>query len=365
MKIALAHDYLNQYGGAERVLEKLAEMFPEAPIFTLLYHPENIPANSIIHQRKIITSFLQKIPLAKKYHRPFIFAAPSAIEELDLSDYDLVISSSANFAKGIVTRSNTVHLTYCHTPTRYLWDDSCRFAKNYRPFFLLRPLIPFLLNYLRLWDFQAAQRVDFFIANSKFVARRIKKYYQQESEIIYPPIRTSQYYSANSDNYFLAVGRLLPYKRFDLIIKAFNYLGWPIKIVGAGREEKRLRRMAKSNIEFLGKISDQQLIDVYAHSQALIFPQEEDFGMVAVEALASGKPVIAFGAGGALEIIENGKTGLFFKHQTEDSLIKTLKKFKETSFLSPQEIRQSVQKFNENIFEEKIKRIIENLTQNS
>ena len=362
MKIALVHDYLNQYGGAERVLEKLAEMFPEAPIFTLLYYPQNIPSESVIHQRKIITSFLQKVPLAKKYHRPFIFLAPSAIEQIDLSDYDLVISSSANFAKGVITRSNTLHLCYCHTPTRYLWDDACRFAKNYQPFLLARPLIPSLLNYLRLWDFQAAQRVDLFVANSNFISQRIKKHYRRKSEVIYPPVKISKYYFAEPDNYFLAVGRLLPYKRFDLIIKAFNYLGWPIKIIGAGREENRLKKMAKNNVEFLGKVSDQQLIDLYAHSRALIFPQEEDFGLVVVEALASGKPVIAFGAGGALETVRDGENGIFFNHQTENSLIQALKKFEKISFSSPEGIRQSVQRFDEKVFEEKFRKVVENLT---
>lgn len=360
MKIALVHDYLNQYGGAERVLEKLAEMFPDAPIFVLLYHSESIPANSILRQRNITSSFIQKIPLAKKYHRPFILFAPSAIEQIDLNEFDLVISSSSCFAKGVITRPATSHLCYCHTPTRYLWDDSCRFAKNYRPPSLLKPVIPFLLNYLRLWDFQAAQRVDQFVANSNFVARRIQKYYHQQPKVIYPPVKVSKFYFSQPENYFLAVGRLLPYKRFDLIIQAFNYLGWPLKIIGGGREEKKLKKMANDNIQFLGKVSDSDLINFYAHCRALIFPQEEDFGLVAVEAIAAGKPVIAYRSGGVLEIIEEGKNGMFFNQQSADSLIKTLKSFNSSDF-NPQIIRQTAQKFDEEVFEEKIREIISKL----
>ncbi|MBU1255343.1 glycosyltransferase [Patescibacteria group bacterium] len=356
MKVALVHDYLNQYGGAERVLEAFCQVFPDAPIYTLLYDKNR--TGFAFEDRQIHTSFLQKVPLVKSHHRPFLMLMPLAIEQFDFSEYDLVLSDSASYAKGVITSPNTFHICYCHTPIRYAWDDSHKYIEEFGYSRIIRKIIPFFMNYIRVWDEQAAGRVNKFIANSNFVSDRISKYYHRESEVIHPPVKTNLFYSVKKpDNYFLMVGRFLSYKKFDLAIDAFNQLGWPLKIIGDGPDKKKLMKRAGENIEFVGLVSDDKLKDYYAHCQAFIFPQEEDFGIVSVEAMASGRPVIAFEKGGALEIIQSGITGLFFKEQTIDSLINALKKFKTIDFNS-EIIRQEALKFDQERFKEKIKKFI-------
>jgi len=318
MRVALVHDYLNQYGGGERVLEALCEIWPEAPIFTLVYSPDH--TGFAFESRKIFTSFLQKIPLVRGHHRSFLMLMPLAIEQFDLSKYDLVVSDAHSFAKGIITRPKTLHICYCHTPTRYVWDDSHKYIEEFNYPGIVKKFIPFFLNYLRLWDEAASLRPDTYIANSKFIQSRIKKYYQQSSEVIYPPVKTSHFYIGRPGDYFLIVSRLLPYKKVDLAVKVFNELGWPLKIIGEGPEKKQLQSIAKSNIEFVGLVDEDELKDYYAHCRAFIFPQEEDFGITAVEAMASGRPVIAYRAGGVLEIVEENKTGIFFEEQTAQSI---------------------------------------------
>jgi glycosyltransferase involved in cell wall biosynthesis len=357
MRVALVHDYLNQYGGAERVLEAFCQIFPQAPIYTLLYDRER--TGRAFEGRRIQTSFLQKIPLLKSHHRPFLMLMPLAIEQFDLSQYDLVLSDSASYAKGVITQPKTLHVCYCHTPIRYAWDDSHKYIEEFGYPGLVKKVIPVFMNYIRLWDEQAAQRVDKFIANSQFVAKRIKKYYHQDSKVIHPPVKTNLFYLADRlDKYFLMVGRFLPYKRFDLAIEAFNQLGLPLKIIGDGPEKKKLQKKAKKNIEFVGLVSDEELKDYYAHCQAFIFPQEEDFGITAVEAMAAGRPVIAYQAGGALEIVQAGITGLFFKEQTPAHLVETLRKFKTTDF-DPNVIREKAMEFDQEKFKEKIKEFID------
>jgi len=356
MRVALVHDYLNQYGGAERVLEALRHLFPEAPIYTLLYDASR--TGWAFEGAQIYTSFLQKIPLVRKHHRPFLMLMPLAIEQFDLSNYDLVISDSASYAKGVVTAPGSIHICYCHTPIRYAWDDSHRYIEEFGYPSLIKKMIPFFMNYIRLWDEGAAQRVDEFIANSCFVSRRIKKYYGRDSQVIYPPVKTELFYSVKeTEDYFLMVARFLPYKRFDLAIEVFNKLGWPLKIIGDGPERKKIQRKAKSNIEFVGLVSDEELRDYYAYCRAFIFPQEEDFGITAVEAMAAGRPVIAYQGGGALEIIEPGVTGLFFKEQTPASLYQTLKKFNYRYFDSNL-IKKKAERFSQRRFEAEIFKFI-------
>lgn len=356
MKIAFVHDYLNQYGGAERILETLCEIFPNAPIFTLLY--DETATGGVFKGREIYTSFLQKIPFSKKHHRFFPLFMPIAVEQFDLSYYDLVFSISASFGKGIITKPKTQHINYCLTPTRFLWDDSHKYIDEFRYPWPIKKLIPMLVTYLRIWDKEAALRVNKFVAISEFVQTRIKKYYHQESEIIYPPIRLEKYKIANQvGDYFLMVGRLVSYKRFDLAIKVFNAIGKPLKIIGDGPERKKLEKLAKHNIEFLGLVSDSRMPDFYAKAQAVIFPQEEDFGLVPLEAMASGRPVIAYRGGGALETVIDGQTGIFFDRQTEIDLALAIGRYYQTIF-NPESIRTQAAKFDLPIFKEKIQKLL-------
>lgn len=357
MRIALVHDYLTQYGGGERVLEAFSEIWPEAPIFTSVYNAGLTGGR--FEGKEIHTSFLQKIPLAASKHRLFLFFMPIAVEQFDLSDYDVVLSDSASYAKGVITKPSTLHICYCHTPTRYAWDDSHRYIKEAGYSYLIKKLVPLAINYIRLWDKEAASRVDMFIANSCFVKKRIAKYYGKESEVIYPPVSVGDFEVSDSiEDYFLMVGRFLPYKKFDLAIEVFNRLGWPLKIIGDGPERRRFLRMAKRNIEFLGNQSDDVLRGYYSRCRALIFPQEEDFGIVALEAMASGRPVIAYRGGGALETVEEGSTGMFFSGQNSGSLSECLKGFNYKKFNSAV-IRERALRFDKEIFKEKIRRFVE------
>lgn len=357
MRVALVHDYLNQYGGAERVLEAFCELWPQAPIFTLVYDEKR--TGRAFAGRRIKTSFLQKVPLVKAHHRPFLMLMPLAIEQFDLSAYDLIISDSASFAKGIITRPGALHICYCHTPTRYVWDDSHKYVEEFNyPRFIKKAIPPFL-SYLRVWDEAAAHRPDIYLANSRFVAARIKKYYGRESQVICPPVKTGSFYlSGRSGDYFLMIARFLPYKKVDLAIAAFNELGWPLKIIGDGPDRHRLKKMAGPGVEFVGLVSEKRLPGYFAHCRALIFPQEEDFGISAVEAMAAGRPVIAYRGGGALEIVIDGRTGIFFEDQTKESLIGALQKFSSIDF-SPRLIRQHAESFDKELFKKKIRDFVD------
>lgn len=352
MKIAFIHDYLNQYGGAERVLQVLCEMFPDAPIYTLLYDEK--ATGGVFKSREIYTSFLQKIPFTRKHHRVFPLLMPLAIEQFDLSYFDIVFSISASFAKGVITKPHTTHINYCLTPTRFLWDDSHRYIDEFNYIWPIKKLIPFFIAYLRIWDKEAAARVDKFVATSKFVSQRIKKYYNHHPPVIYPPVDVSKYkIEKEIDEYFLMVGRLVSYKKFDLAIKVFNAIGKPLKIVGDGPERKKLEKMAAKNVEFLGLISDHKMPEIYSRCQALIFPQVEDFGLVPLEAMASGRPVIAFKEGGALETVVDGQGGIFFSEQTEIALAEAIGRYYQTKF-NPQTIRELARQFDISVFKQKI-----------
>jgi len=357
MKIALIHDYLVQYGGAERVLECFTELFPYAPIYTLVYDKEAMHGK--FDGKTIKTSFIQKLPFAKKRHRIFPEFMPMAIEQFDLSDYDVVLSDSSSYAKGVITGPQTLHICYMHTPMRYAWDDCQKYTSDfYFPTFI-KKLIPFVMNYIRIWDRISIERVDKLIANSNFVSKRIKKYYTRESVVIHPPANVNDFsISEKKGDYFLMVGRLLAYKRFDIAIEAFNELCLPLKIIGRGPELKKLKKMAKSNIQFLGRVPDRKLAKYYAECQAFIFPQEEDFGIVAVEAMASGRPVIAYRGGDIPEHIEENKTGIFFENQTKDDIAACVKKFMDCRFNS-EYIRSKSLKFDREIFKSKIKDYLE------
>ncbi len=278
---------------------------------------------------------------------------PFAVEQFDLSAYDVVLSDSASFAKGIITKPATLHISYCHTPPRYAWDDSHRYIEEFGYPGPVTFFVPFFMNYIRMWDHEAALRVDRFITNSEFVRERMKKYYSVDAKVIYPPVHTKIFTHEASEGYFLMVGRLSAYKKFDLAVRVFNTLGWPLKIVGGGPELPHLKKIARKNIEFIGKVSDKRLRDYYARCIAFIFPQEEDFGITAVEAMAAGKPVIACRAGGALETVREGETGIFFNDQTESSLIHALHAFNARDF-DPTRIRKHAETFDVEIFKSKI-----------
>ena len=358
MKVALVHDYLVQYGGAERVLECFAEIFPKAPIFTMVYDKKLM--KGAFADRKIITSFLQKIPFVGSHHRLFPLLMPMAIESFDLSEFDLILSDSNSYAKGAITAPRALHICYCHTPMRYAWDDCHQCFQEFGYSKITKKFIPLAMNYLRLWDKISADRPDRYIANSKFVAERIKKYYQINSTVIYPPVNVNQFQiSPKIQDYYLMVGRALPYKKFDIVAEAFNKLKLPLKIIGEGPEIKKLRKMARSEkIEFLDYLPDEKVAWHYSQCKALIFPQEEDFGITALEAMACGRPVIAYRGGGALETVIENKTGIFFDHQTPEAVMEAVNKFDSRRF-NPEEIRRHALGFDGAIFKESIKDFID------
>ena len=356
MRIALVHDHLIQDGGAEKVLRVFQKVFPRAPTYTLVYDKKKMAE---FQDKNIKTSFIQKLPLGVKKFKWFLPLMPLATEKYELDNYDVVLSNSSALSKGVITRPETLHVCYCHTPTRYLWTDTHLYIRELECNKLVKKIVSLMLPKLRIWDRIAASRVDKFIANSKTVQKRIAKYYGCKSDVIYPPVEVSKFkIFPQQENYFLAGGRLVPYKRFDLIVRAFNKLGIPLKIFGEGPEYQKLKAAAKSNIKFLGKISDEEKIELYGKCLAFIHPQEEDFGLMVVEAMSAGRPVIAYSRGGALETVTQGKTGEFFDEQTWECLAHTVIRFKPENF-NAETIRAHAMQFDQNEFEKRIKEYVE------
>lgn len=354
MKVVLVYDRVNKWGGAERVLLALHEIWPEAPLYTAVYNPAAVPWAK---EFRVIPSFLNKLPLAKKHHEIYPWLAPMAFESFTFDEYDVVISVTSAEAKGIITKPQTFHLCYCLTPTRYLWSGYQDYFQSKTLKFLIKPVIA----WMHQWDKAAAQRPDIYLAISKNVQKRIKKYYCRDSKLLYPPVDTEKWQLAVGDkpaDYFLVVSRLVAYKKVDLVIKAFNKLGWPLKIVGIGQQMSKLKKMAKKNVQFLGQLTDSQLLGYYQKCRAVIYPQVEDFGLVPLEAQSCGRPVIAFKSGGALETVIDKKTGLFFEPQAENGLIKALKKFEKINF-SPKACRVNALNFRKKRFANKIKKLVE------
>lgn len=343
MKVALVHDHLTQSGGAERVLEAMQAIWPQAPTFTLLYD-EQIMRDSFGH-KDIRPSFLQRLPLALKKPRWFLPLMTTATERYDLSDFDVIVSSSSAFSKGIIAPAEALHICYCHTPTRYLWSDTHSYVDELAAPGLVKRFLPPLLTQLRTWDRLAADRVDFFVANSQTVARRIKKYYRRESEVIHPPVDIDKFNISNGlKEYYLIGGRLVSYKRYDLVVEAFNKLGLPLKIFGSGPMEKALRQQAADNIEFLGRVSNEERARLFAGAIAFLHPQEEDFGITPVESMASGRPVIAYRRGGAIETVLDGETGTLFDEQSWQEIADTVIHFRVDQF-APDKIRRHAETF--------------------
>jgi glycosyltransferase involved in cell wall biosynthesis len=352
MKLALVHDYLNQLGGAERVVGTLHEIFPEAPIYTSIYDDRKLP--SIFQEMEIKTSFMQYFPWISSLFRYYLLFYPLAFESFDLSEYEVILSSSSAWAKGVKKRADQLHICYCHNPMRFVWRYEDYIKQEPVPAWL-KSFLPLLLAPIKKWDLQNSPRVDYFIANSRTVADRIKKIYQRESVIINPPVDCSFFKPSEQDqDYFLVVSRLSAYKRIDLVIEAFKRLDLPLKIIGEGPARKKLAAMAGENTEFIGKVSDDRLQQYLAGCRALIFPGEEDFGIVPLEAMACGRPVIAFKAGGALETMVEGETGLFFGSQTVESLVKTVENFQFRLF-NKIIIREHAKKYDKEIFKLRIR----------
>ena len=359
MKVALVHDHLAQDGGAEKVLKALADLYPDAPIYTLLYDKKNV--DKYFKDRVIKTSIIQKLPGGVKHYQWYMPFMPMAVEFFDLRDFDIVISDASAFAKGVITSPDTLHICYCHSPTRYLWDYTHQYINelNFNKYF--KKVISLVLNKVRIWDRVAADRVDVFIANSKTVQGRIKKYYKHDSTVIYPPVNLDLFrISENQEDYYLIGGRLAPYKRVDIVIKAFNKLDKKLKIFGDGVDIDRLKDLAgnNKNIEFIGRVSDEEMAKLYRKCIAFLNPQEEDFGITTVEAMASGRPVIAYKRGGATETVVEDVTGTFFKEQTPEAIIETIKNFDPDKY-NPQEIRERAMWFSTDGFKSKIKNFIE------
>jgi glycosyltransferase involved in cell wall biosynthesis len=350
LKIALVHDWLTGMRGGEKVLESLLDIFPNADIYTLLHNPGTVSDH--IEKHRIYTSFIDHLPFRQNSYRTYLPLFPTAIEQFNFKPYQLIISTSHCVAKGIRTPPNALHISYVHSPMRYVWDMYDDYFPAGKTGFFSKVFIPFFANYLRIWDVTSSNRVDYFIANSRHVAGRIWKYYHREATVIHPPVDVDLFKAGyQPGTYYLIVSALVPYKRIDLAIHTFNKLKKELLVIGAGPEGKKLKNMARQNIKFLNWLPAEQLVHYYNNCTALIFPGEEDFGIVPVEAQACGKPVIAFGAGGVLESVIgfNGTnaekcSGLFFSEQNEGALTAAIKQSEQINWNSTF-IHEQVQQF--------------------
>ena len=349
LKVALVHDWLVGRGGGERVLYDIHTLFPDAPIYTLVYDQDKAP--EWCKECDIRTTYIQKWPGAKSHHKLLLSFMPKAWEALDLTEYDLVISCCASCCKGVITRPDALHVCYSFSPTRYVWDLYYDYLENtnaIKRFFMKR-----MIHKVRLWDFQAAQRVDHFAADSNVVGSRIKKYYRRDFTTIYPGTRINEYpITEMPDDYYLVVARFVRYKRVDLAIEACNQLKKKLVVIGSGgEEEERLKKLAGDTVEFLGRVSDEEMERYYSRAKAFLFPGIEDYGITPVEAMSAGVPVLAFGKGGALETVQDGKTGLYFHDQTVSGLVHCIEEFERNGVAySRQQIHDYSLNFSDEIF---------------
>lgn len=365
-KVAFIHDWLTVRGGAERVLEVMLSLFPGAPVYTTIYRRESF-VNTPIARHPVYVSFLDGIPLARRRHRSYVPFMPFFVEQFDLQDFDIVISSSYSVAHGVIPLPHQLHISYIHSPARYAWHQYHQYLTNWNSGQGIRLKIARLfLHYFRLWDFAAASRVDYFIANSQWTARAIWRAYRRESHLIYPPVRTHLYEPASKrKDYYITVSRLVPYKRVDLIVQAFRSLGFPLIVVGDGPEFRRLLRLSTSNIKFIRNATDEKIANLLGEAKAFICGAEEDFGIAPVEAQAAGCPVIAFGKGGLRETVIEGKTGLFFHEQTSESLIRVLEAFEYGDYrFNSTQIRRNALRFRASRFVDEITDMIERAKRN-
>ncbi len=357
LKLAFIVSWLNQYGGAERVLEAAHALFPDAPVYTSMYDPRVMPRE--YRAWDIRVSFMDRLPFVYRRHQLFLPLYRYAFESFDVSEYDAVLSITSAFAHGVNTRAAARHLCYCLTPARFLWQYD-EYVQHEKVNGAARKFLPAIVSRLREWDKRAASRVDEFIAISREVQNRIAACYGRDACIVYPPVDVTAFHIAppqDIGDYFLIVSRLIPYKRIDLAIEAFNQTGLPLVIAGDGRDRVRLQAHAKSNIKFLGRVSDAERLNLMARCKAFVFPGEEDFGITPLEANAAGRPVIAYGGGGALDTIVEGMNGVLFHAPTSNALIASLKNFRASDF-DPQQIRAHAEKFDTRVFQEALKQRI-------
>ncbi len=358
LKVALAHDYLNSWGGGERVLAIFRELYPKSDVFAITHDPEKVSGHVDF---PVKTSFLQKMPLAVKFHKWFLVLMPLAVHKLDFSGYQLILSDSSGFIKGLRAPKGALHVCYIHTATRYLTVDKQYFKESVPK--VVQWAVPPFLKWLARIDRKDAQLPDVYIANSEETSKRVETYYGRKVDaVIFPPVDTEAFYRKHSDkveDFYLVAGRLAPYKRFDLAITACNKLSKKLVVIGAGPEEEALREISGETVEFRGKVSDEELRKAYASCKAMIFPPLEDAGMTPLECMACGRPVIAYGKGGALESVVEGKTGTFFPEQTVDSLVSAIERF-ESRRWDEREIISQADKFSKASFKEKVSAVIEN-----
>jgi glycosyltransferase involved in cell wall biosynthesis len=357
LKVALIHYWLVGMRGGEKVLEELCAIFPQAEIFTHVVAPAAI--SPALRAHKIHTTFINRLPGAKKHYQKYLPLMPMGLEELDLRGFDLVISSESGPAKGVITAPDCLHICYCHSPMRYLWNMYHDYKRDAG--LVTRLLMPPIFHYLRQWDQLSSGRVDYFLANSSAVQARISKYYRRDSTVIHPPVDTDSFTIAtgNLGDYYLVCGQLVGYKRVDLAVEAFNRNGKPLVVIGDGELRNKLQAKTAANIRFLGPQPFEVLRDHYQHCRALIFPGEEDFGIVPVEAMACGRPVIAYGRGGVLDTVRDGTTGILFHEQTVDALLGAIADYESRpDDFDAETIRTHTRQFSKEVFRQQIEKLI-------
>lgn len=360
MKTAIVHYWWLSNRGGEAVCCALSELYPDADIFFHVHNEQLVrkalPEN---FQGELKTTFISRLPGAKKHYQKYLPFMPLALEQLDLTAYDLVISSESGPAKGVITRPDAVHICYCHSPMRYVWDMYHEYRATAGR--IVKTLFPLIAHYLRVWDRLSADRVDHFISNSSFIGSRIKKFYRRDSEVIYPPVNTGEFsYEQERGNFYLCLGQLVPYKKADMAVDAFNQLGLPLVVVGEGELYETLKKRAGTNVTLMGRQPFPVIKDLLERCRGLIFPGVEDFGIVPVEAMAAGAPVIAYAKGGALETVIHGRTGIHFHEQTVDGLIAAVQQLESGEFIfSPAQLHEHAAGFDKAVFKQNIKAFVD------